>query len=132
MTTTHPPDKLSRWQKIGYGLGDIYGGGSGVIVSFYYLYFLTDVVRISPGLAGTVILISKVYDSLTDPFEGLIADRTRTRLGRRRPYLLAGIPLVFLSFLALFYPIETLELIKEEAAKRGRDAIVLAAVAKLV
>jgi oligogalacturonide transporter len=97
-------NKLTLWQKIGYGLGDIYGGGSGVVISFYYLIFLTDVVRISPGLAGTVILISKVYDSITDPFEGILADRTRTKLGRRRPYLLAGIPLVFLSFFALFYP----------------------------
>jgi oligogalacturonide transporter len=97
-------EKLSWWTKIGYGLGDIYGGGSGVVISFYYLIFLTDVVRIAPALAGTVILISKIYDSITDPFEGLIADRTRTKLGRRRPYLLAGIPLVFLSFVALFYP----------------------------
>lgn len=99
-------EKLSLWQKLGYGVGDIYGGGSGVIISFYYLVFLTDVVRIGPALAGTVILISKVYDSITDPFEGILADRTRTRLGRRRPYLLAGIPLVFLSFFALFYPID--------------------------
>ncbi|MGD8625671.1 MAG: MFS transporter [Anaerolineae bacterium] len=99
-------EKLGFWQRLGYGLGDIYGGGSGVIISFYYLVFLTDVVRISPALAGTVILISKVYDSITDPFEGIVADRTRTRLGRRRPYLLAGIPLVFLSFFALFYPID--------------------------
>lgn len=99
--TTGP---LRLWRKIGYGLGDIFGGGSGVIISFYYLYFLTDVVRIHPGLAGTVILISKIYDAITDPLEGLLADRTRTRLGRRRPYLLAGIPLVFLSFWALFYP----------------------------
>jgi oligogalacturonide transporter len=105
-------------RKLGYGLGDIYGGGSGVVISFYYLYFLTDVVRISPALAGTVILISKVYDSITDPFEGIIADRTRTRLGRRRPYLLAGMPLVFLSFLALFYPIDL-------ASEQGRFAFVL-------
>ena len=97
-------EKLTFWQKIGYGLGDVYGGGSGVVISFYYLIFLTDVVRISPALAGTVILISKIYDSITDPFEGIIADRTRTKLGRRRPYLLAGIPLVFLSFFTLFYP----------------------------
>jgi oligogalacturonide transporter len=97
-------EKLSWRTRIGYGMGDIYGGGSAVVISFYYLIFLTDVVGISPALAGTVILISKIYDSITDPFEGLIADRTRTRFGRRRPYLMAGIPLVFLSFFALFYP----------------------------
>ena len=99
------PEKLSFWQKIGYGVGDIYGGGSGTVISFFYLVFLTDVIGLRPGLAGTIILISKVYNSLTDPFEGVISDRTRTKLGRRRPYLLAGIFLVFLSFFLLFYPV---------------------------
>jgi oligogalacturonide transporter len=97
--------KLSFWQKLGYGMGDFYGGGAGTLISFFYLVFLTDVVRLSPGLAGTVILVSKIYDSITDPFEGVLSDRTRTKLGRRRPYLLVGIPLVFLSFFALFYPV---------------------------
>jgi len=97
--------KLGFWQKTAYGLGDIFGGGSGTLIGFYYLIFLTDVIRISPALAGTVFLISKVYDAITDPFEGIISDRTRTRLGRRKPYLIAGVPLVFLSFFALFYPV---------------------------
>jgi len=105
MSQQQPSEKLGIWRKLGYGVGDIYGGGASVVLSFYYLYFLTDIIRINPALAGTVILISKVYDSLTDPFEGIVGDRTRTRLGRRRPYLLAGIPLVFLSFVALFYPV---------------------------
>ena len=99
-------EKLSFWRKVGFGLGDIYGGGSGVIIGFYYLYFLTDVVRINAALAGVVILVSKLYDAITDPFEGIITDRTRTRMGRRRPYLLAGIPLVFISFFLLFYPVD--------------------------
>ncbi|MBN1146026.1 MAG: MFS transporter [Anaerolineales bacterium] len=98
-------EKLTFWQKLGYGVGDLYGGGAGTLISFFYLVFLTDVIRISPGLAGIVILVSKVYDSITDPFEGVISDRTRTKLGRRRPYLLAGVLLVFLSFFALFYPV---------------------------
>ena len=102
-------EKLSFWRKVGFGLGDIYGGGSGVIIGFYYLYFLTDVVRINAALAGVVILISKLYDAVTDPFEGIITDRTRTKMGRRRPYLLAGIPLVFLSFFLLFYPVNFAE-----------------------
>ncbi len=97
-------EKLTFWQKLGYGLGDFYGGGAGTLISFFYIVFLTDVVRISPGLAGIVILVSKIYDAITDPFEGVISDRTRTKLGRR-PYLLAGIPLVFVSFFAMFYPV---------------------------
>jgi len=52
-----------------------------------------------------VILISKFYDAVTDPFEGIFIDRTRTKLGRRRPYLLAGIFLIQISFFAMFYPV---------------------------
>ncbi len=52
-------EKLTFWRKVGFGLGDMYGGGSGIIISFYYLYFLTDIVRINAALAGVVILISK-------------------------------------------------------------------------
>ena len=48
-------EKLSLWSKIGYGLGDVYGGGSGVVISFYYLIFLTDVVRISSGTRAATI-----------------------------------------------------------------------------
>ena len=92
LATTNPgSERLTFWQKLGYGFGDIYGGGSGLIVNLYYLHFLTDVVRLRPQLAGVVILISKLYDSVTDPFEGVIADRTRTPWGRRRPYLMAGV-----------------------------------------
>jgi len=43
---------------------------------------LTEVIRINPGLAGTVILVSKIYDTITNPFESLLSDRTRTRWGR--------------------------------------------------
>lgn len=106
MEAAQEREKLSFWQKLGYGVGDIFGGGSGTLINFFYLVFLTDVVRVNPALAGTVILISKIYDSVTDPFEGVLSDRTRTRLGRRRPYLLAGIFFVFLSFFAMFYPIQ--------------------------
>lgn len=98
-------ERLSFWRKLGYGVGDIYGGGAGTLISFFYLVFLTDVVQLNPGLAGVVILISKLYDAITDPLEGVLSDRTRTPLGRRRPYLLAGIILVFLSFFAMFYPV---------------------------
>ncbi len=100
-------EQLTFWQKLGYGVGDIFGGGSGTLINFFYLVFLTDVVRINPASAGTVILVSKIYDSVTDPIEGVISDRTRTRLGRRRPYLLAGIFFVFLSFYLMFFPIQS-------------------------
>ncbi len=98
-------EKLSLATKIGFGMGDIYGGGSFMIVGIYYLYFLTDIIKLTPATAGLVILLSKIWDAVNDPLMGIISDRTRTRYGRRRPYLLAGIVFVFLSFVMLWYPV---------------------------
>jgi len=97
--------KLSLKTKLGYGMGDIYGGGATTLISMYYLYFLTDVLLISPVLAGTAFLISKIWDAVTDPFMGIITDNTRTRFGRRRPYFLAGIILIFVSFILMWAPV---------------------------
>jgi oligogalacturonide transporter len=86
-------------------MGDLYGGGATTLISMYYLYFLTDVLRINPGLAGTAFLFSKIWDAVTDPFMGIISDNTRTRFGRRRPYFLAGIFLIFVSFVLMWAPV---------------------------
>ncbi|MFP4509994.1 MAG: MFS transporter [Spirochaetaceae bacterium] len=96
--------RLSTGRKIGYGLGDLYGGGAFFIVSTLYLIFLTDVVGIRPGLAGLVVLIARGWDAVSDPIMGMISDRTDSRWGRRRPYFLIGIPFIVLSFVALWYP----------------------------
>jgi len=77
-----------------------------MIIGFYYLYFLTDVVLLTPKLAGIVFLVSKAWDAVTDPLMGMISDRTRTRWGRRRPYFLAGVILIFLSFFAMWFPVD--------------------------
>lgn len=98
-------EKLSLKTKIAYGLGDLYGGGAFIVIGTYYLYFLTDVLRINPALAGTVIMVSKIWDAVTDPIMGVISDRTRTKFGRRRVYFLAGVPLIFLSFFLMWYPV---------------------------
>ncbi len=103
---TGKTDRLSLGTKIGFGMGDIYGGGSMVFIGIYYLFFLTDVVKLSPALAGIVVLIAKIWDAVNDPIMGVITDRTRSRFGRRRPYLLAGIFFVFISYVILWYPID--------------------------
>ena len=121
-STTRSGDsrRLSLATRIGFGVGDIYGGGAVTIVGILYLYFLTDVVRIRPALAGTVILISKIWDAVSDPLMGNLSDRTRTRWGRRRPYFLIGVPLVFASTVLLWFPVAF-------ASETGRFAFVLAA-----
>ncbi len=99
-------ERLSILTKVGFGVGDIYGGGAMMIVGFYYLYFLTDVVGIDPRLAGIAFLVSKVWDAVSDPLMGYISDRTRSRFGRRRPYFLAGVVLIFASFFMMWYPVD--------------------------
>ena len=96
-------EKLTLKTRIGYGIGDIaiclYWSGVGL----YLLYFYTDVVGISPSLAGLIYGIGMFWDAITDPFMGYIAERTRTRWGVYRPYLLFGnLPLAF-SFVLLFW-----------------------------
>ena len=66
------------------------------------LFFLVTVLKIDPLLAGSLIMASKLYDAFTDPIMGFVSDRTKTRWGRRRPYLLIGGVVSGISFAALF------------------------------
>ena len=95
---------IETWRKYLYGMGDFFGAGGPLIIGLVYLVFLTDVMQISPRLAGSIFLVSKIYDAITDPFEGIISDRTRTKLGRRKPYLIIGVPFIILGFSLLFLP----------------------------
>ena len=82
---------LSRWSKVIYGLGEFGPSvAGGTIIPFYYLFFLTDVAGIRPAIAGSLLLVARLWDALNDPLVGALSDRTRTRLGRRRPFMLAG------------------------------------------
>ena len=84
-------EQLTFWTKLAYGLGDIaHSAGPGTIIPFWYLFFLTDVAHLKPALAGLTILVGGIWDAINDPLVGLLSDRTRTRWGRRRPYLLFG------------------------------------------
>ena len=94
---------LSRRTKILYGSGDIGFSLTSTLIGAYLAIFLTDVVGLSPGLAALSILIGKSWDWINDPIIGHISDRTRTRWGRRRPFLLFG-PLPFaLAFVLLWW-----------------------------
>lgn len=96
--------RLPLKTKIGFALGDVYGGGSGVVIGMFYLYFLTDIVRLPASSAGALLLISKIWDAVIDPPLGFLTDRTTTRWGRRRPYFLFGMPLIVVSFALLWLP----------------------------
>jgi GPH family glycoside/pentoside/hexuronide:cation symporter len=99
----HLSKKLSRWNKFFYGAGDIGFSLTSTIVSTYLLIFMTDVVGIPVGLAGIPLLIGRSWDWINDPLVGHISDRTRTRWGRRRPFLLFGALPFGLAFAMLWY-----------------------------
>jgi GPH family glycoside/pentoside/hexuronide:cation symporter len=91
VAVTPQSEKLSFWAKAAYAIGDLgNSAGPGTIVPFWYLYFLTDVAKLDPALAGLSILLGKIWDAVNDPLVGVLSDRTRTRWGRRRPFLLFG------------------------------------------
>jgi GPH family glycoside/pentoside/hexuronide:cation symporter len=96
-------ERLSRRTKLLYGAGDTGFSLTATIIGAYFAIFLTDVVGISPGVAAAAIFIGRSWDYVNDPLFGHISDRTRTRWGRRRPYLLLG-PLPYaLAFTMLWW-----------------------------
>ena len=87
---------------INYSFANIYLGGAGYIISMYFTVFLTDVVNISLKQAGIVVMLATVWDAVTDPVMGIITDRTRSKTGKHRRYLLIGIPVLFISYTLLW------------------------------
>lgn len=84
-------ETLTVWTKIAYAVGGLANSvGPGTIVAFWYLFFLTDVAQLNPSLAGITVILGGAWDAVNDPLIGWLSDRTHTRWGRRRPYLLFG------------------------------------------
>ena len=80
--------KLPILEKFGYGLGDTASNIVFQVVINFMMYFYTDVFGIGAAAVGTLMLVVRMFDAVTDPLMGGIADRTQTRWGRYRPYLL--------------------------------------------
>lgn len=80
--------KVSLKEKIGYGLGDAASSMFWKLMGVYLLFFYTDIYGIEAKVVGTMFLITRIWDSLFDPFVGAIADNTQSRWGKFRPYLL--------------------------------------------
>ncbi len=90
---------LSFKEKLGYGLGDTASNFFFQTFNIFLLYYYTDVYGLNPAAVGTMFLVTKVIDALTDPMMGIIADRTETRWGKFRPYILwAAIPYGLLGY----------------------------------
>lgn len=98
-------DKVTLKEKIGYGFGDMASSMFWKIFGMYLLFFYTKVAGISPALVGTMFLVTRVWDSVTDPVMGIIADRTNTRWGKYRPYLLwFAVPFAVMGVIMFYIP----------------------------
>ena len=96
---------LSMREKIAYGLGDTASNIIFQTVMMFLLIFYTDIVGLSPALVGTLFLVVRLFDAITDPLMGAMADRTKTRWGQFRPYLLwLAIPFGIISVMAFTTP----------------------------
>jgi GPH family glycoside/pentoside/hexuronide:cation symporter len=80
--------KLSLKEKIGYGFGDAASSMFWKLFSMYLMFFYTDIFGISAVVVGTMFLVTRIWDAAFDPFVGILADRTETRWGKFRPYLI--------------------------------------------
>lgn len=87
----------------------IVGASAGLFfVQFYFLNFATDVLLMAPATVGVIFALGRLWDAVSDPIVGTWSDRTRTSLGRRRPWMLAGVPLLIVTLLMTWIPPESL------------------------
>ncbi len=90
------------WPMIQYCFANIFMGGGGYIISMYFTVFLTNVVGMELKHATFIIMLATIWDGVNDPIMGIITDRTRSKHGRHRRYLLWSIPFIVLSYSMLW------------------------------
>lgn len=100
----HPVTALPVSRIVGYGAGDLALNLMFTFCTLFLLYYYTDVLGLSATVGGAIIMAALVWEGIFDPLMGVIANRTKTRVGRYRPYILFGAPLLCLSFVAMFVP----------------------------
>ena len=81
---------MKWYNKVGYGSGDVAGNVVYAFLSSFVMIYLTDTVGLNPGIVGTLIAVSKLFDGLTDVFFGSMIDKTHSKLGKARPWMLYG------------------------------------------
>lgn len=95
--------KIFLWrQRLGYGVASFGLNIAYIMVNTYLLIFYTDVAGLSTGVAAQLFLLSKIFDAVTDYLVGKYVDRTETKMGKARPWMLAGIPVLAVGMILVF------------------------------
>lgn len=100
----NPEDVIGKKEKIYYGMGAILDGGGVALISCLLFAYVNRVLGIGGLATALVIFAGKIWDAVTDPFMGVISDNTKFKYGRRKPYIIAGGVLIFISLGLLFMP----------------------------
>ena len=98
------PRTLSAGQLVAYGVPVLAFQFAVYYVGFFFLKFSTDLLLIAPATAGAISALGRLWDAAIDPAIGAWSDRTRSRLGRRRPWMLLAVPLLPVSFFMIWSP----------------------------
>lgn len=93
---------LKWYNKVGYGSGDIAGNVVYAFLSSFVMIYLTNTIGLSAGVVGTLIAVSKLFDGFTDTFFGTMIDKTHSRLGKARPWMLYGYIGCAVTLVAIF------------------------------
>jgi len=97
--------KLNLSTKLAYGAGDLGPAITANLLAFFLLFFFTNVAGLNAALAGSILMIGKLWDAVNDPIIGMLSDRTRSRWGRRHPWMIFGaIPFGVFFFLQWLVP----------------------------
>ncbi|MBQ7653049.1 MAG: MFS transporter [Clostridia bacterium] len=103
-----PQDKVPFWEQVAYGVGGLIDGGGVAMISCILLKYMTDTLMIVAAAASTIMMLAKIWDAVTDPLMGFISDNTRSRFGRRKPYMFMGGIAIFIALTLLFAPLHTM------------------------
>lgn len=96
--------KYLKWyNKVGYGSGDIAGNVVYALLSAFVMIYLTDTIGLNAGIVGTLIMVSKIFDGISDVFFGALIDKTKSKLGKARPWMLYGYFGCALCLIAIFW-----------------------------
>jgi GPH family glycoside/pentoside/hexuronide:cation symporter len=103
MAVQTPVEKLKARTKWFYGIGDIGNATVNSAIQFFLMKFFTDAALILPALAGNALLIGKIWDAINDPLFGWLTDRTKSKLGKRRVFMIFGAVPLGLSIALLWF-----------------------------
>ncbi|MFW5780410.1 MAG: MFS transporter [Bacillota bacterium] len=99
------PDYIPPKEKLSYGLGSLMDGGGVALISCIMLNYMTNALGIAMGVAATIMMISKAWDAISDPLMGIISDGTRSKWGRRKPFMFVGGFFLIIALFLLLLPL---------------------------